>query len=142
MTAECAVRSSAEGACANLLQTGLSHVCWPHALEHACSMCNLVYPNGPQYTPLSKRFGVEFPGALLYFECRVDEYWLGPTSERAKEGRERFAPTSEPGVFLGYSFQPGMKWKNEIIVVPIKEAIRQDTMGSFNQSPKAISFSL
>ena len=123
--AERAVRSSTEGTRANLLQAGLSHVYWPHALEHACSMFNLVHPNGPKYTPWFKRFGVEFPGALLPFGCRID-YWLGPKSKRAKEGRERFAPTSEPGIFLGYHFQPGMKWKKEVLVVPIKDVNRQD----------------
>ena len=131
--AERAVRSSTEGTRTNLLQAGLSHVYWPHALEHACSMYNLVHPNGPKYTPWFKRFGVEFPGALLPFGCRVD-YWLGPKSKRAKEGRERFAPTSEPGIFLGYHFQPGMKWKKEILVVPIKDVNRQD----FNEFIKPI----
>ena len=118
-SAERAVRSSTEGKRADLLQAGLSHVYWPHALEHACSLFNLVHPNGPQYAPCIKRFGIELPGALLRFGCRID-YWLGPKSKRAKEGRERFAPASGPGIFLGYSFQPGMKWKNEILVVPVE----------------------
>ena len=38
----------------------------------------------------------------------------------------RFEPTSEPGVFIGYHFQPGMKWKKEIVVLPIKELNRND----------------
>ena len=108
--AERAVRATTEGTRTNLLQAGLSHVYWPQALEHACSMFNLDHPNGLECTLWFKRFGAVFPGKVLPFGCRVD-YWLGSKAKRAKEGLDRFAPTSEPVVFLGYHFQPGMKWK-------------------------------
>ena len=60
---------------------------------------------------------------MLPFGCRVD-YWVGPKSQRKK--RPRFEPTSEPGFFLGYYFQPGMKWKREILVLSLKELNRND----------------
>ena len=66
-------------------------------------MFNLDHPNGLEYTPWFKRFGAVFPGKVLPFGCRVD-YWLGPKAKRAKDGLDRFSPTSEPGVFLGYHF--------------------------------------
>ena len=112
--AERAVRATTEGTRTNLLQAGLS-----------CSMFNLDHPNGLEYTPWFKRFGATFPGKILPFGCRVD-YWLGPKAKRAKEGLDRFAPTSEPGVFLGYHFQPGMKWKKEIYVLSLKDLNKRD----------------
>ena len=60
---------------------------------------------------------------MLPFGCRVD-YWVGPKSQRKK--RPRFEPTSEPGIYLGYYFQPGMKWKREILVLSLKELNRND----------------
>ena len=121
--AERAVRTTSEGTRCNLLQAGLSHVYWPQALEHACTAFNISHPNGIEYSPWYLRFGTAFPGKTLPFGCRID-YWVGPKAQR--KDRPRFEPTSEPGVFLGYQFQPGMKWKKEIIVLPIKELNRND----------------
>ena len=73
--AERAVRATTEGTRSNLLQAGLSHVYWPHALEHACTS----HPNGIEYSPWKKRFGDAFPGKVLPFGCRID-YWIGPKS--------------------------------------------------------------
>ena len=67
--------------------------------------------------------GEAFKGKFLPFGCRVD-YWVGPKAQRLN--RPRFEPTSEPGVLLGYHFQPGMKWKKEIIVRSLKELKRND----------------
>ena len=121
--AERAVRATTEGTRSNLLQAGLSHVYWPQALEHSCAAFNVSNLNGPKYTPWYKRFGYAFPGKIIPFGCRVD-YWVGPKNKRRK--RDRFEPTSEPGIFLGYYFQPGMKWRNEILALPLKELNRQD----------------
>ena len=106
--AERAVRATTEGTRSNLLQAGLSHVYWPHALEHACTAFNISHPNGIEYSPWKKRFGVAFPGKTLPFGCRID-YWIGPKTQR--KDKERFEPTAEPGIFLGYNFQPGLKWR-------------------------------
>ncbi|OLP94911.1 hypothetical protein AK812_SmicGene23039 [Symbiodinium microadriaticum] len=121
--AERQVRSVTEGTRTNLLQAGVSHVYWPYALEHTCTAFNISHVNGDEYTPWFKRFGVKFPGDLIPFGCRID-YWVGPKAKR--KDRDRFAPTSEPGVFLGYRFQPGMKWRKEILVLPIKDLNRND----------------
>ena len=121
--AERQVRSVTEGTRTNLLQAGVSHVYWPYALEHTCTAFNISHVNGDEYTPWFKRFGVKFPGDLIPFGCRID-YWIGPKAKR--KDRDRFAPTSEPGVFLGYRFQPGMKWRKEILVLPIKDLNRND----------------
>ena len=121
--AERAVRATTEGTRCNLLQAGLSHVYWPQALEHSCTAFNISHPNGIEYSPWYKRFGEGFKGKMLPFGCRVD-YWVGPKSQRKK--RPRFEPTSEPGVFLGYYFQPGMKWKREILVLSLKDLNRND----------------
>ena len=117
------VRSVTEGTRTNLLQAGISHVYWPYALEHTCTSFNISHVNDAKYTPWYKRFGIKFPGELIPFGCKVD-YWVGPKATR--KNRERFAPTSEPGVFLGYRFQPGMKWRKEISVLPLKELNRND----------------
>ena len=119
--AERAVRATTEGTRTNLLQAGLSHVYWPQALEHACSMFNLDHPNGLEYIP---------PGSSASELCFQERFChsgvgLGPKAKRAKEGLDRFAPTSEPGVFLGYHFQPGMKWKKEIYVLSLKDLFEQ-----------------
>ena len=121
--AERQVRSVTEGTRTNLLQAGISHVYWPYALEHTCTSFNISHVNDAKYTPWYKRFGIKFPGELIPFGCKVD-YWVGPKATR--KNRERFAPTSEPGVFLGYRFQPGMKWRKEISVLPLKELNRND----------------
>ena len=121
--AERAVRATTEGTRCNLLQAGLSHVYWPQALEHSCTAFNISHPNGIEYSPWYKRFGEGLKGKMLPFGCRVD-YWVGPKSQRKK--RPRFEPTSEPGVFLGYYFQPGMKWKREILVLSLKDLNRND----------------
>ena len=61
--------------------------------------------NDAKYTPWFKRFGRKFPGELIPFGSKID-YWVGPKATR--KNRDRFAPTSEPGVFLGYiSFNLG-----------------------------------
>ena len=83
--AERAVRATTEGTRPNLLQAGLSHVYWPHALEHACTAFNISHPNGIEYSP-----------------------------------------NAEPGIFLAYNFQPGMKWRKEVLVLPIKDVVRND----------------
>ena len=121
--AERAVRATTEGTRCNLLQAGLSHAYWPQALEHSCTAFNISHPKGIEYSPWYKRFGEGLKGKMLPFGCRVD-YWVGPKSQRKK--RPRFEPTSEPGVFLGYYFQPGMKWKREILVLSLKDLNRND----------------
>ena len=121
--AERAVRATTEGTRSNLLQAGLSHVYWPQALEHACTAVNISNPHGAKFTPWFKRFGSQFPGKVIPFGCRID-YWVGPKKKR--KNRERFEPTAEPGVFVGYHFQPGMKWKHEVLVLSLKELNRQD----------------
>ena len=84
---------------------------------------NISHPNGIEYSPWKKRFGSAFPGKILPFGCRID-YWDGPKTQR--KDRERFEPTAEPGIFLGYNFQPGMKWRKEVLVLPIKDVVRND----------------
>ena len=121
--AERAVRATTEGTRSNLLQAGISHVYWPHALEHSCTAFNISHPNGIEYSPWKKRFGSAFPGKILPFGCRID-YWVGPKTQR--KDRERVEPTAEPGIFLGYNFQPGMKWRKEVLVLPIKDVVRND----------------
>ena len=49
--------------------------------------------------------------------------------------------TSEPGVFLGYRFQPGMKWKKEILVLSRKDLNKRDFKECL-QPVKASSFSI
>ena len=121
--AERAVRATTEGTRSNLLQAGLSHVYWPHALEHACTAFNISHPSGVEYSPWKKRFGVAFSGKTLPFGCRID-YWIGPKTQR--KDKERFEPSAEPGIFLGYNFQPGLKWRKEVLVLPIKDVVRND----------------
>ena len=81
------------------------------------------HPNGIEYGPWEKRFGSAFPGKILPFGCRID-YWVGPKTQR--KDRERFEPTAAPGIFLGYNFQPGMKWRKEVLVLPMKDVVRND----------------
>ena len=115
-----AVRATTEGTRSNLLQAGLSHV---YCLEHACTAFNISRPNGIEDSPWKNRFGTQFPGKTLPFGRRVD-YWIGPKTQR--KDKERFEPTAEPGIFLGYNFQPGMKWRKEVLVLPIKDVVRND----------------
>ena len=63
--AERAVRATIEGTQSSLLQAGLSHVYWPHALEHACTAFNISHPNGIEYIPWKKRFFLPFLASCL-----------------------------------------------------------------------------
>ena len=72
---------------------------------------------------LEEAFRYCLPGKTLPFGCRID-YWIGPKTQR--KDKERFEPTAEPGIFLGYNFQPGLKWRKEVLVLPIKDVVRND----------------
>ncbi|CAE7497332.1 NaCP60E, partial [Symbiodinium natans] len=121
--AERAVRATTEGTRTNLIQAGISQVYWPFALEHACTAYNISNPGGKEYTPWFKRFGVAFPEEPLPFGCRID-VWVGPKAQR--KGRDRFEPTSEPAIFMGYKFQPGMKWRKEVFAIHLKQLNKHD----------------
>ena len=121
--AERAVRATTEGTRTNLIQAGISHVYWPFALEHACTAYNISNPGGKEFTPWFKRFGVAFPEEPLPFGCRID-VWVGPKAQR--KGRDRFEPTSEPAIFMGYKFQPGIKWRKEVFAIHLKQLNKHD----------------
>ena len=52
------------------------------------------------------------------------DHWTGLKTQR--KDKERFEPTAEPGIFLRYNFQPGMKWRKDVLVLPIKDVVRND----------------
>ena len=115
--AERAIRATTEGTRSNLEQAGLSHCYWPHALEHACHCHNASNPRSIEHTPWHKHFGTGFPGPLIPFGCRID-YWAGTKEQRRLRNLDKFAPSSISGIFMGYHFQPGMKWKRRYSCYP------------------------
>ena len=113
--AERAIRATTEGTRSNLEQAGLSHFYWPHALEHACVCHNASNPRGIEYTPWHKRFGTGFPGPSIPFGCRID-YWAGTKEQRRLRNLD----------FMGYHFQPGMKWKKDVLVLSLSDLNNND----------------
>ena len=76
-------------------------------------------------TPWHKRFGTGFPGPLIFFGCRID-YWAGIKEQRRLRSLDKFAPSSIPGIFMGYHFQPGMKWKKDVLVLSLSDLNNND----------------
>ena len=116
--AERAIRSTLEGTRANLLQAGLHHGYWPYAARHWCIMHDAAPDGTGRDTPWKQRFGINFPGPLIPFGCKVD-YWNGPRKRPKKQ--LKFDPTSEPGIFLGYVIHPGFHWRKEFAVASLKQ---------------------
>ena len=79
--AERAVRATTEGTRTNLLQAGLSHVYWPQALEHACSMFNLDHPNGLEYTPGSSASELCFQVRFCHSDVGLIIGWVPKLKE-------------------------------------------------------------
>ena len=65
---------------------------------------------------------------MIPFGALVD---FKPTPAKAQM-LQKFAPTSVPGIFLGYHLQPGGKWKGDYFVIPLTEL-----QSSEDTAPKA-----
>ena len=74
----------------------------------------------------NRRFGKgHFTGVEIPFGALV--HYMPPKPELARLG-EFDAPTL-PGLFLGYKFMPGGRWRNEYDCVPIRDIKTVGTCG-------------
>ena len=115
--AERNLRSIMEGTRANLLQSGLNHKYWPYAAKHSC-MAHNIAEDYEVDSPWKIMTGKRWKGPQIPFGARVD-YWTGP--KRRVKPAARFDPSTLPGVFLGYPLHPGLVWRGDFLVAPLKE---------------------
>ena len=66
---------------------------------------------------MKDRFGEAFDGLMVPFGAKV-LYWNNP--EQKVTGESKFSSTGVDGVFLGYHVQPGLNWRKEYLVAPLK----------------------
>ena len=67
-----------------------------------------------------------------WFSWTFDSLWLShrllvrDQEQRRLRNLENFAPSSIPGIFMGYHFQPGMKWKKDVLVLSLSDLNNND----------------
>ena len=99
-----------------MLQSGLNHQYWPYAAKHAC-MAHNIAEEYEMDSPWKVKKGKRWNGPQIPFGARVD-YWTGPKNK--VKSSARFDPSSIPGVFLGYPLHPGLIWRGDFLVAPLK----------------------
>ena len=114
--AERNLRSVIEGTRTNLLQSGLNHQYWPYAAKHAC-MAHNIAEEYEMDSPWKVMKGKRWSGPQIPFGARVD-YWTGPKNK--VKSSARFDPSSVPGIVLGYPLHPGLIWRGDFLVAPLK----------------------
>ena len=99
-----------------LVQAGLPERWWPYAVKCFCFGRNVSVDPVTTDSPWQKRHESTFKGQLYPFGCLVD---FKPTPVKQEIERSlKFAPKSEPGIFLGYHLHPGGRWRGEYLVLP------------------------
>ena len=68
-------------------------------------------------SPWERGHGAPFSGLRIPFGSLVN---FMPSDAR-RGVRHKFAPTSEPGIIMGYRLQPGSRWSGDYIVIRIND---------------------
>ena len=100
-----------------MVQSGLNHKYWPYAAKHSC-MAHNIAEDYEVDSPWKIMTGKRWKEPQIPFGARVD-YWTGP--KRRVKPSARFDPPTLPGVFLGYPLHPGLVWRGDFLVAPLKE---------------------
>ena len=69
-------------------------------------------------SPWKLMTGKRWKGPQIPFGARID-YWSGPKHKVKLSAR--FDPSSVPGVFLGYPLHPGLIWRGDFLVAPLRD---------------------
>ena len=111
------IRIILEGTRANLEQAGTGVNLWPLAAQHHAMALNLTERFDSKSIPWEDRFGEAFDGLMVPFGAKV-LYWNNP--KQNVTGESKFSATGVDGVFFGYHIQPGINWRKEYLVAPLK----------------------
>jgi hypothetical protein len=114
--AERAVRRVIEGTRVVLEQSGFPQKWWSFAARHFCMAHNVTKYHG--ISPWAARHGRgEFKGLRIPFGALID--FLPSPVGATRDGK--FAPNTEPGVFLGYCVHPGGIWRKAYYVASLRD---------------------
>ncbi len=105
-----------DAAIANLYTGGAPHTWYPSAAKHHCVVWNNMQHEGDE-TPHMQRHGKEFDGMILPYlsACKL------LPEKKTRVPSPTFMNHDRAGLFVGWYFEPGNRWKGDYYVAPMSQ---------------------
>ena len=103
-------------------RAGFPHSWWGEAARCYCYLRNIHDSGVDGLTAYQKRFNEPFPGLKIPFGSYVDYL---PTAKEEVGDRQKFAPRSRPGIFVGYAWHSGGLWTRDYLVADLQDFVNR-----------------